>query len=30
MPKDAAGRARTQTWAIAALNSIEPIVQQLT
>jgi glutathione S-transferase len=30
MPKDAAGRARVQTWLIAALNSIEPTVQQLT
>ena len=30
MPKDAAGRARVQTWLIAALNSIEPAVQQLT
>nr|WP_206362913.1 glutathione S-transferase family protein [Stenotrophobium rhamnosiphilum] len=30
MPKDAVGRARVQTWLIAALNSIEPAVQQLT
>ena len=30
MPKDAGGRARVQTWLIAALNSIEPAVQQLT
>lgn len=30
MPKDAAGRARVQTWLIAALNSIEPTVAQLT
>lgn len=30
MPTDAAGRARVQTWVIAALNSIEPVVQQLT
>lgn len=30
MPKDPAGRARVQTWLIAALNSIEPAVQQLT
>jgi glutathione S-transferase len=30
MPKDASGRARVQTWLIAALNSIEPAVQQLT
>ena len=30
MPSDAAGRARVQTWLIAALNSIEPAVQQLT
>ena len=29
MPKDAAGRARVQTWLIAALDSIEPAVQQL-
>ena len=30
MPKDATGRARVQAWLIAALNSIEPPVQQLT
>ena len=30
MPKDAGGRARVQTWLIAALNSIEPAEQQLT
>jgi glutathione S-transferase len=30
MPTDAAGRARVQTWVFAALNSIEPAVQQLT
>jgi glutathione S-transferase len=30
MPADAAGRARVQTWLFAALNSIEPAVQQLT
>ncbi len=30
MPTEAAGRARVQTWLIAALNSIEPAVQQLT
>ena len=30
MPKDPAGRARVQTWLIAALNSMEPAVQQLT
>ncbi len=30
MPRDAAGRARVQTWLFAALNSIEPAVQQLT
>lgn len=30
MPKEAIGRARVQTWLIAALNSIEPAVQQLT
>jgi len=29
MPTDPAGRARVQTWLIAALNSIEPAVQQL-
>ncbi|MDP9139795.1 MAG: glutathione S-transferase family protein, partial [Pseudomonadota bacterium] len=29
MPRDAAGRARVQTWLFAALNSIEPAVQQL-
>lgn len=29
MPKDAAGRARVQTWLFAALNSVEPAVQQL-
>jgi len=29
MPADAAGRARVQTWLFAALNSIEPAVQQL-
>lgn len=30
MPRDAGGRARVQTWLIAAINSIEPPVQQLT
>ena len=30
MPRDAGGRARVQSWLIAALNSIEPAVQQLT
>lgn len=30
MPRDAAGRARTMSWVIAALNSIEPFVQQVT
>jgi len=30
MPKDRAGRARVQAWLIAALNSVEPAVQQLT
>ena len=30
MPKDPAGRARVQAWLIAALNSVEPAVQQLT
>jgi glutathione S-transferase len=30
MPTDATGRARVRTWLIAALNSIEPAVQQLT
>ena len=29
LPDDAAGRARATQWAIAALNSIEPFVQQL-
>jgi glutathione S-transferase len=29
MPADVAGRARVKTWLIAALNSIEPAVQQL-
>jgi glutathione S-transferase len=29
LPDDAAGRARTAQWVIAALNSIEPFVQQL-
>jgi glutathione S-transferase len=29
MPADAAGRARVRTWLFAALNSIEPAVQQL-
>lgn len=29
MPKDAAGRARVKTWLFAALNSMEPAVQQL-
>jgi glutathione S-transferase len=29
MPTDAAGRARVRTWLFAALNSIEPAVQQL-
>jgi glutathione S-transferase len=28
-PKDAAGRARVTTWVVAALNSIEPHVQNL-
>jgi glutathione S-transferase len=30
MPKDTAGRVCVQSWLIAALNSIEPAVQQLT
>ena len=30
MPRDAVGRARVQTWLIAALNSMEPAIQQLT
>ncbi|HWU76934.1 MAG TPA: glutathione S-transferase family protein [Rhodanobacter sp.] len=30
MPPDAAGSARVRTWLFAALNSIEPAVQQLT
>jgi len=29
MPTDAAGRARTAVWVLAALNSIEPAVDQL-
>jgi glutathione S-transferase len=29
MPRDPAGRARTTTWVLAALNSIEPHVQEL-
>lgn len=29
MPADAAGRARATTWVFAAINSIEPVVQQL-
>lgn len=29
MPADAAGRARTSVWVLAALNSIEPAVDQL-
>lgn len=29
MPTDAAGRARATTWVFAAINSIEPMVQQL-
>lgn len=29
MPRDAAGRARTQSWVIAALNSIEPAISEL-
>jgi len=29
MPRDAAGRARTTAWVIAALNSIEPIIMEL-
>ncbi len=29
MPADAAGRARVRTWLFAALNSIEPAVQEL-
>jgi len=28
MPADAAGRARARTWLLAALNSVEPVVQQ--
>ena len=28
-PRDAAGRARVQTWVIAALNSVEPFVQNV-
>lgn len=30
MPADAAGRARVAQWLFAALNSIEPMVQQVT
>ncbi len=30
LPTDAAGRARTLTWMFAALNSVEPHVQNLT
>jgi glutathione S-transferase len=29
MPADAEGRARAQTWVLAALNSVETVVQQL-
>lgn len=29
MPRDAQGRARTMSWVLAALNSIEPFVQQI-
>jgi len=29
MPADAAGRARTTAWVIAALNSVEPAIQNL-
>jgi glutathione S-transferase len=29
MPRDAVGRARVTSWVVAALNSIEPITQQL-
>lgn len=29
MPRDAAGRARTRTWVIAALNSVEPMMMEL-
>ncbi len=29
MPADPAGRARTRTWVLAALNTIEPHIQQL-
>ena len=29
MPRDAAGRARTTTWGIAALNSVEPMIMEL-
>ena len=28
-PRDAAGQARVATWVLAALNSVEPVVQQL-
>ena len=30
MPADAAGRARVTQWLFAALNSIEPMIQQMT
>jgi glutathione S-transferase len=30
MPPDPAGRARTQTWVLAALNSIEPNIRAVT
>lgn len=29
MPRDPAGRARTRTWVIAALNSVEPMMMEL-
>lgn len=29
MPRDASGRARTLTWVVAALNSIEPMISEL-
>lgn len=29
LPRDPAGRARARTWAFAALNSVEPAIQQL-
>ncbi len=30
MPRDASGRARTMTWVLAALNSLEPMIAELS